>query len=184
MKAKLHDVDGRKMTVNEAAEMLGVSASTIRCRMSKRKCSLQTVVRLYRENALRRGSGRHETHRVDGQWKTVREVAESLGVTSSALQNWRFRHKDAQGRQPTLEAAAAAYRAGQVQNGGHVEKKLYWVHGRRMTMPEAAKRFGVTVHALKYHMYRRGKTLQGAVDRIMALKSRRAERKILKILKG
>ena len=52
-KPELHQVDGRNMTVNEIAEMLGISRLSLQKRRSNLGgASYQTIVNMYRANQV------------------------------------------------------------------------------------------------------------------------------------
>ena len=53
-KAKLHRVGARMMTMDEAAEMLGVNNKTLRCYMWRHNVTLATAVKYYQTKQIRK----------------------------------------------------------------------------------------------------------------------------------
>lgn len=124
---------------------------------------------------------------VYGEWLTLGELAARLGVSYEALRQYRSRHRDRDGRPPDLEAVCEHYRA--VQAGtipwtpGRAPGR-FRVNGKLMTIAEAAEALGVTRHVLDCHMSRHRCGLARAYRDIETRRTRRAEREILRILKG
>lgn len=124
---------------------------------------------------------------VYGEWLTLGELAARLGVSYEALRQYRSRHRDRDGRPPDLEAVCEHYRAVQAgtipRTPGRAPKR-HRVNGKLMTIAEAAEALGVTRHVLDCHMSRHRCGLARAYRDIEKLQARRAEREILRILKG
>lgn len=179
--ARKHLVDGRETTVAEVAAELGVTAAQIYSQMKYRGVSLQVVANMIRSGLVLDGQGRAARHWVDGRWMTTKQAAEMLGVTPTALTQWRFRYKRPDGTPALLSDAVQAYREGRVARGGR-EPRPHKVRGRTMTVAEAAAQMGVTPNALRLYMSRHRVTLETAVKARERRKRRQAERDILKIL--
>ena len=175
-----HLVDGEWITVQEAAEMLGLRPQQIYDQMSNKRCGLQAVVRMYRENYIL-GQGRAARYMVDGRWMTIRDAAQMLGVTRRAICLWRFKRKRPDGSLPSLAEAVAAYRSGEVRNRGK-QPKRHRVAGKLMTMREAAEMVGVSYAAMQLYTYKHRCSLAKAVKYYETRKRRRAEKDILTIL--
>ena len=179
-KPKKHLVDGEWMSVEEAAEMLGLRPQQIYCQMSAKQCGLQAVVRMYREGYIL-GQGRSARYMVDGRWMTIKDVAQMLGVTRSAIRKWRFKRKRPDGSLPSLAETVAAYRSGEVRHYGK-QPKQHRVAGKLMTMREAAEMVGVNYSAMQLYTYTHRCSVAKAVKYYEAKKKQRAEREILRIL--
>jgi predicted transcriptional regulator len=180
-KPKKHLVDGEWITVQEAADRLGVMRQQLYGQMHTRRCSLQVAVNLYRENLALHGQGRSDRHMVDGRWMTVRQAAEMLGVTVTALRDYLYSHRQPDGRPGTLAEAVDAYRSGAVRHGGH-PPRLHRVGRRMMTQAEAAEMLGIDVNAVRCHMSKHKATLAQTIKYYETKKRRRAEKDILTIL--
>lgn len=179
-KPKKHLVDGEWMSVEEAAEMLGLRRQQIYCQMSAKQCGLQAVVRMYREDYIL-GQGRAARYMVDGRWMTIKDVAQMLGVTMRAIYLWRFKRKRPDGSMPSMAEVVAAYRSGEVKHYGTLPKQ-HRVGGKMMTMREAAEMVGVSYDAMQLYVYKHRCSVAKAVKYYEAKKQRRAEREILGIL--
>lgn len=184
---RIHIVDGQQMTVPEIAEMLGITESALYQRKSNlHGCSYQVIVDMYRENQFERRDDRWERHMVDGQWITVKEAAEMCGVKPKSIREWRFQNKK-RGKMPTLAEAVEhfrKYRTGEVKRyKGSVGVK-HIVHGRRMTVKQAAERYGTTKRALYHSMSTYGRSLDAAVRHVEKLQLDRAQKEIMTILGG
>lgn len=181
--AKKHLVDGRWVTVEEIAAEIGLTRQQMYSIIWYRKCSLQTAVTLVRTHQIFNGGNRADVHWVDGRWMTAKECADMLGITTSAIQDWRYAHKRPDGKMPLMSEAVAAYRTGQVKRGGS-RPKYHKVKGREITVKEAADRVGVGITTLRSYMHKRGVSLATAMRYYEAKKQRRAEQAILNILRG
>lgn len=180
-RAKKYLVDGEWMSVEEAAEMLGLRRQQIYCQMSDRQCGLQAVVRMYRENYIL-GQGRAARYMVDGRWMTIRDVAQMLGVTKKAIYLWRYKRKKPDGSLPGMAEVVAAYRSGEVVRHRGKPPKQHRVGGKLMTMREAAGMVGCSYYAMQLYVYKHRCSLGKAVKYYEAKKKRRAERELLRIL--
>lgn len=179
--AKRHLVDGEWTTVAEAAARLGLTSQQIYAQMSHRSCSLQTVVRMYRENLiLHHDYGAR--YMVDGEWISVRQAAKMLGVKHKLLEKWRYTHR-VDGKPGSLADAIEAVRRGEVRYGGRRPVK-HRVGNRMMTTFEAADMLGIRVSALWLHMSRNKATLEETIRYYEAKKKQQAEREIMAILNG
>lgn len=180
-KPKLHFVDGEWITVQEAADRLGVMRQQLYGQMHNRRCSLQVAVNLYRENLALHGQGRADRHMVNGRWMTVRQVAEMLGITVTALRDYMWYHRQPDGRPTTLAEAVEAYRSGAVSRGGKAPIQ-HRVGRKTMTCAEAAEMLGIDVRCLRLHMSKNKATLPQTIRYYEAKKKKKAEKAILNIL--
>lgn len=180
-KPKKHLVDGEWITVQEAADRLGVMRQQLYGQMHTRRCSLQVVVNLYRENLVLHEQGNADRHMVDGRWITIRQAAEMLGLSFAALQSYLYAHRQPDGRPATLAEAVEAYRSGAVKHGGH-PPRLHRVGRRMMTQAEAAEMLGIDVNTVRCHMSKHKATLAQTIRYYEAKKQRKAEKDILNIL--
>lgn len=181
-KPKLHFVDGEWITVQEAADRLGLRRQQLYSLTHHKRCSLQVAVNLYRDNLAMHDQGRADRHMVDGRWMTVRQAAEMLGITVTALRGYLYSHRQPDGRPATLAEAVDAYRSGAVRHGGH-PPRLHRVGRRMMTQAEAAEMLGVSYAAIQLYTYKHKCSVAKAVKYYEAKKQRRAEREILRILR-
>lgn len=111
-------------------------------------------------------AGRKALHMVHGEWMTVQEAAERLGVTYKSIENWRTVHRRADGSRSLLEDYwdwAMRWRRGEIPRrpGKHV--RTYWVHGKQLTMKQAAQRVGVSYKALHCYIRAHGCSVNAAV---------------------
>ena len=180
-KPKLHFVDGEWITVQEAADRMGLRRQQLYSLTHHKRCSLQVAVNLYRENLALHDQGRADRHMVDGRWMSIRQAAEMLGVPFSTLQSYLYSHRQPDGRPATLAEAVDAYRSGAVRHGGH-PPRLHRVGRRMMTTFEAAGMLGIDVRCLRLHMSRNKATLAQTIKYYEAKKRRKAEKDILNIL--
>jgi predicted transcriptional regulator len=180
-KPKRHLVDGEWISVQEAADRLGLQRQQLYSLISNHRCSLQVAVNLYRENLALNDQGRADRHMVDGRWMSIRQAAEMLGVPFSTLQSYLYSHRRPDGRPATLAEAVDAYRSGAVRHGGH-PSRLHRVGRRMMTQAEAAEMLGVTLNAVRKHMSQNKATLAQTIKYYETRKRRKAEKDILNIL--
>lgn len=147
-KPDLHLIDGKKMTVDQIAEMLGATVRALQCRRCRMGgVSYQVIVDMYRTNQIGGTHDKWHRHLVDGEWITIEEGARRVGVTASAIRTWRFNHRDAQGNKPTLAEAMAHYRqyqTGELKRHPGSVAQAHWVNGRMLTIAQAAEKYGTT----------------------------------------
>ena len=136
---------------------------------------------LYRENLSLHGQGRADRHMVDGRWMSIRQAAEMLSVTVTALRGYLYSHRQPDGRPATLAEAVDAYRSGAVRLGGH-PPRLHRVGRRMMTQAEAAEMLGIDVNAVRCYMSQNKATLAQTIRHYESRKRRKAEKDILRIL--
>jgi predicted transcriptional regulator len=180
-KPKLHFVDGEWITVQEAADRMGLRRQQLYCQMHDRRCSLQVAVNLYRENLVLHDQGRADRHMIGGRWMTVRQAAEMLGITVTALRDYMWYHRQPDGRPATLAEAVEAYRSRAVSQGGKAPVQ-HRVGRKTMTCAEAADMLGINVNAVRKHMCTHRATLAQTIKYYETRKRRRAEKDILNIL--
>lgn len=181
-KPKKHLVDGEWITVQEAADRMGVMRQQLYCQMSNRRCSLQVAVNLYRENLVLHDQGRADRHMIGGRWMTVRQAAEMLGITVTALRDYMWAHRAPNGRQ-SLALAVEAYRSEAVLRGGKSPVQ-HRVGRKTMTCAEAADMLGIDVNAVRKHMCTHRATLAQTIKYYETRKRRKAEKEILEIIYG
>ena len=175
-KPKEHLVDGEYITVQEAAARLGLRRQQLYSLMSVRGVSLQVAARLVREN-LALGQGNAARYMINGQWATVRDVADKLGIKVTALRSYLYRHGCG------LAEARADYLAGRVKQGGR-RAVVHRVGRREMTTEEAAAQLGVTAGCIRTHMYKHKASLAQTIRYYERKKQKKAEKEILRILRG
>jgi predicted DNA-binding protein (UPF0251 family) len=180
-KPKKHLVDGEWITVQEAADRLGLQRQQLYSLTHNRRCSLQVAVNLYRENLALHDQGRADRHMVDGRWMTVQQAAEMLNRSVYALHGYMYYHRQPDGRPATLAEAVDVYRSGAVRHGGH-PPRLHRVGRRMMTQAEAAEMLGINVNAVRMHMSKHKATLAQTIKYYETRKRRKAEKDILNIL--
>lgn len=198
-KPALHSVDGRQMTAQEIADMLGLTLKALYVRRSRLGgCSYQCVVDMYRRNEI--GSDKNHRYMIEGRWLTQDQIAAELKLSrAQTLSNWRCQHRQPDGSMATMDAAVAYYRqylTGEKVRwqgyGGGRPWKEYKVGRRTVTAKDVAQRFGVSVQAVRASLQRYGYDMARVIafyeERIRRRKAkeekalRRAEREILKII--
>ena len=180
----LHMIDGKQMTVNEIATMLGVTRNVLINRHSTMGgISYQAIVNMYRDGQLLTKHDRWPRHLVHGRWMTVKQVAEELDCKPHSIENWRYKCRDKAGNKPTLEEAYDHFK-GAPKRGRGKEPEKHRVRGKMMTVKEAADKYGTTVNSLRQLMSRHNCSLDAAVKRLEARQTKMAEKAILEILKG
>lgn len=130
-----------------------------------------------------------ERHLVGGRWITAQDVARQFGVTPKAVHLWRHRHPRTDGRPALMEEAVRHFtcRAAGIPDeketrGRRPERHL--VGGRRVTVREVAEAHRWPVYRLRLALGRYRCTLAEAVERLERLDARRAEKRILDIIRG
>ena len=180
----LHMIDGKQMTVNEIAAMLGVKRNVlINRRSTMGGISYQAIVNMYRDGQFLTKHDRWPRHLVHGRWMTVKQVADELDCKPHSIENWRYKYRDKAGKKPTLEEAYDHFK-GAPKRGRGKEPEKHRVRGKMMTVKEAADKYGTTVNSLRQMMSRHNCTLDAAVKRLEARRTKMAEKAILEILKG
>lgn len=177
-------VDGRWVTVDEMAEELGIKRQQIYGVMSNHKIGLQTAVNLIRSGQILRGGSRTITYMVDGRWMTLREVADMLGVSVKAIRCYMYSHPRPTGQPMLMSDVVEHYRNGWVKHGGHHPYVQHRVGNRIMTTADAAKQLGITQNLIRRHMSAHKASLAQTIKYYERKKQRKAEREILRILKG
>ena len=180
-KPRQHPVDGGWMTVDQAAQMLGVTRQQIYNQMKNHGCGLQVVVNMIRENLALNNGYSAQRHMVDGKWMTKRQVAEMLGISMYSLRDWIYGHRQPDGSPETVAHAVEAFRAHEVKQGGSqpVQHKVGY---KTMTVAEAAEKLGVSRNAITIHMHRRKASLAATIRYYERRKLKQAEKDILDIL--
>lgn len=98
-RADRHMVDGRWMSIRQAAEMLGVPFSTLHSYLYShrqpdgRPATLAEAVEAYRSGAVKLGGHPPKLHRVGRRMMTQAEAAEMLGMTLNAVRMHMSKHK-------------------------------------------------------------------------------------------
>ena len=94
-----HMVDGRWMSIRQAAEMLGLPVTTLQSYLYShrqpdgRPATLAEAVDVYRSGAVMHGGHPPRLHRVGRRMMTQAEAAEMLGVTLNAVRMHMSKHK-------------------------------------------------------------------------------------------
>ena len=187
--AKLYIVDGRRTTIAEAAALVGISRKAMYATMRRHAgTSLQMIVDMYRKGDIGTGKRAEARHCIHGEWMTTTQAAEQLGTSYAALVQWRVKHRRPDGSPALLEECVDHYEA---VRAGHIKRYVgsvgrgarYWVRGRKLTMAQAAEKYGLNEMSLRRYVYRHGCSVQTACEAMAALKARRAELAIMKILR-
>ena len=184
-KPNLYLIEGRMMTAREIAAMLGVGRNELYKWASREECGFAAVVAMFRSGQLSAGKYPGRRHRVHGRWMTIGQVAAEVGVKPFCITGWRSAQKRQTGVCPTLEAAYDHYRAfasGEAKRyGGRLPAK-HRVHGRMLTVQEAAERYHYARATLWSTMSRHHCSLQAAVDILLQKREARAVRRIVNII--
>jgi len=183
-KPDLHLIDGKRMTVNEIAEMLGVTRQWLIQRRSQMGgVSYQLIVNMCREGRILTKHDRWPRHCVHGRWITIQQAAKELNCKPHSIDNWRSANRDREGNKPTLEEAYDHFKEAPKCGKGK-EPEKHWVNGKRLTVRQVAEKYGTTISALRQVMSRHQCSLDTAVNRLEGRRKRKAEQAILGILKG
>ena len=86
-------VDGKWMTIRQAAEGLGITWNALTQHMYRHKCTLAEAVNNYRAGAVRHYGHPPVQHRVGNKTMTTFEAAEKLGVSVNAVRIYMYKHK-------------------------------------------------------------------------------------------
>lgn len=180
-KKQLHPIDGQLMTVDEIAGILGVTAKALQVRRSRMGLvSYQLIVDMYREGRICSVHDKWPRYLVDGEWLTIRDIAEEGGVNPHSVHGWMFLHKDA-----TMSEVRAHFREWAASGGryrGGSRPREHRVYGRTTTVAREAKRLGVPKDRLYQRMSRHGCSLQAAVRSEDRWQRRKAHIRIMRIL--
>lgn len=181
----LYLIEGRMMTANEIAAMLGVGRNELYKWARREECGFAAVVAMFRSGQLSAGEYHGRRHRVHGRWMTIGQAAAEVGVKPFCINRWRSDQKKQTGVCPTLEAAYDHYRAfasGEAKRyGGRLPAK-HRVHGRMLTVQEAGERYHYARATLWSTMSRHQCSLQAAVDILLQKREDRAVRRIVNII--
>lgn len=175
---KKHLVDGREMTAQEIADMLGMSYASLTMRRHKMGgCSYQLIVDTYRRNEYGRGHDHAPRHLVEGRWISVREAAAELGMNKLTLLRWCKAHR------APLSDAVAHYRewvrCGR-RHGGHPPRR-YRVKGEMLTAREASEKYQIPVSSLYDGMRRHHMSMDAVIRRRELRKARGELGRLLKV---
>lgn len=180
-KPALHSVDGKMMTTQEIADMLGLTLKALYVRRSRLGgCSYQCVVDMYRSNQI--GSDKNHRYMIEGRWLTQDQIAAELKLASGhVLSTWRCEHRQPDGSMATMEAAVAYYRqylTGEKVRwqgyGGGRPWKEHLVNGKAWTVLDVMKRFGKS-RASVYRVLRQNGNDMGRVIRYFEQRARRTK---------
>lgn len=181
-KPTLHMIDGAPMTVDEIADMLGLTKrALVLRRYGMGQCSYQLTVDMYRENRFETKHDRGARHLVVGEWITVKEAARRVGVQPVTL----TRYMKANG--VTLAEAVDHYRkyqTGELARYKGPAPRTYYVNGHLLTIRQAAEKYHTTENSLRMYIFKHKCDLQTAVRQLEERRKKQAERDIMKILMG
>lgn len=187
-----HMIDGREMTVDEIAELLGCSKRALyvrRCHMGR--VSYQLIVDMYRRNQI--GSDKCHRFLVDGRWMTTGEIAQMLGIKKHTLVTWRCNHRRPDGTPAPMAEAITWYRqdnAGErprYQNRGGRQAVRYRVGRGTVSAPDVASKYGVSRVSVYKMMARCGGDMGRVIRHYRDRERKRvdkAQAEILRILTG
>lgn len=167
-------IDGRMMTVQEIADMLGITKSTLKSHHYNKQIGYPTLVWMYRTGQM--GKGHSIKHSIHGEWLTFNEAAARVGYSAQHLR--RYVHDNG----CTLEEAVDHFRGRAKYAGRGSEPKRYRVKGRLMTLYQAADAYGIRAKALYSYMWRHKCSLDKTVRHYEAIQVKQAEQDILRIL--
>lgn len=176
-----YPVDGQQMTVREAAALVGVTPSSIYNKLARSGESLQNIVSLYRVNLAKTKKHRGERYFIDGEWLTLLQVAERLGIKTGRLQAYLWRHKDAKGIYPSLSQVVEKYRRGEIRERGGYNARIHKIGDRYMTAAQAATACGVKLTSFRVCVMRKG-SMEAAVAFYEKKREKQARDEILRIL--
>ena len=111
-------------------------------------------------------AGKKPLHLVHGEWMTIYEAAERLGVSVKSIENWRSLNRREDGSRALLVDYwdwAMRVQKGEIPKRPGKHARTYWVHGKRMTMKQAAQRVGVTYKAMHCYVHAHGCSVNAAV---------------------
>ena len=197
---ELHAVDGKQMTVDEIAAMLGCTKGALYLRRSRLGgISYQLVVDMWRRGQI--GNNHCFRYLIDGKWLTLKEIAAALKLSNPhTLTTWRSAHRKPDGTPASMEDAIAYYRqylTGELKRGGKPgvsgrHWKEYLVNGKVWTVRDVARRYGLHIQTVHNSLHRYGHDMGRVLEfygekerRQKALEEKRrkrAERKLMKIL--
>ena len=184
---KLYMIDGQEMTVKEIAAMLGISVDALHTRKYKSGYSYQALVNMYRANAFGNVHDKWPRHYVDGEWITLGQAAERVGVSPKTIRNWMYERRKATGVNPMLAEAVAHYRkykTGELKRYRGSKGKQYWVKGEYLTFTEAAAKYHTSINSLRMYVRDHRCSLNTAVRKLEERKATQAEKEIIGILFG
>ncbi|MBQ1789017.1 MAG: hypothetical protein II008_02465 [Oscillospiraceae bacterium] len=183
---EMHQVDGREMTVNEIAAMLGISRlSLLKRRSNLGGASYQTIVNMYRDNQFGTYHDRSSRYMVDGRWMSRKEICAELGIARMTLANWFQRNKG-----HSLNEAIEHYRkvkSGEIKRGcGPGRPPVRYRVGRKdWSVPDVARHFGVCAQSVRRVLEVHGGDMAAVIKHYREReekKKRKAERAIMDIL--
>ena len=181
-----HLIDGREMTVQEIADMLGVTKMALQQRRSSLgRPTFQTIVNMYRENQFGSYRDRSSRYMVDGRWMSRKEICAELGIARITLANWFQRNKG-----HSLNEAIEHYRkvkSGEIKRGcGPGRTPVRYRVGRKdWSVPDVARHFGVCAQSVRRVLDTRGGDMSAVLQHYREReekKKRKAEQQIMDIL--
>ena len=173
-----HLIDGREMTVQEIADMLGVTKLALQMRRSRLgRPSYQTVVNMYRENCFGNYHNRSARYMVDGKWMTRKQIAGMLEISPNTLANWLYQNKG-----KSIADAVTWFR--QYQTGerkryhgqGGRKPKLYRVGSKAYSVSQVARMFGVANSSVTFVLKRRNGDMAATIRHYKDRETRRAQK--------
>lgn len=182
-----HLIDGREMTVQEIADMLGVTKMALQQRRSSLgRPTYQTIVNMYRENQFGTDHDRSARYMVDGKWMTRKQIAGMLGISTSTLTNWLYDNKG-----KSLLDAVEHYRrylTGELNRHyarGGAKPILYRVGRKTYSVPQVARMFGVSHTSVSFVLKHRNGDMAATIQHYKERENRKrqkAEKDIMSIL--
>lgn len=173
-------IDGVPMTIDQIADLLGVTKHALVVRRSNMGgCSYQLIVNMYRDNRFETKHDRGPRHLVGGEWITVKEAARRVGVQPDILTRYMKAHG------VTLAEAVAHYRkyqTGELARWPGRAPRTYYVNGHLLTIRQAAEKYHTTENSLRMYIFKHKCSLQTAVRQLEERRKKQAEKDIMKIL--
>lgn len=194
---RYHEVDGRMMTTDEIAAMLGLTKAALYIHKSRLGgVSMQCVVNMFRSNMI--GNDRSKRYLIEGRWMTTGQIAGMLGIKTHSLVAWRNKYKRPDGTPAPMDEAIEYFRGYQTgerkrHNGeGGRPWKRHMVNGKAYSVKDISERYKVSIsavygrlQALDHDMGRVLEFYREKELRMRAVEQRekaKAERDIMKIL--
>ncbi len=111
-------------------------------------------------------AGRPAKHLVHGEWITVQQAADRLGVSVKTIYNWCSLHRREDGSRALLVDYwdwDMRWRRGEIPRRPGKHARTYWVSGKQLTMKQAARKAGVSYKALHCYIRAHGCSVNAAV---------------------
>lgn len=182
-------IDGKGMTAQEIADMLGITLQALWNRKSRLGgVSYQLIVNMYRENQIGRPGDRQQRYLIEGRWMSTGEIADMLEIKKHSLATWRWANPG-KGMEDAI-THFRQYQTGERQRrggdrGGRPPSIIYKVGGHSYTVVEVARKFGVAPQSVRHYLQRHGGDMAATLKHYRERerkKREKAEKEIMKAL--